>query len=179
MISLINIPSEGRYTMPILPALAIAVTYAISQQRKKISLIIFTIMIFGLFLGFLNITYGKGRLNAYAVPISSPQNADWKIKEILSYINEVNPNAKIFTAFNLERFNAHNFAVEAVKNNYNLSIGYYFNSLESPDYFILKSKQNTVDLNFDKIYNYVTDNELELVNSFNLPDGSIASIYRK
>jgi hypothetical protein len=134
-------------------------------------------MLLGFFLGFINITFGSGSLRVYVIPITQPQNTDWKIESMLKDIQQLNPNAKIVTGFNFDKFNAHIFAMEAIEKRYNFSIGYFTNNLDAPDFFIVKSGRASVDINFDNVYKYIERNNLRLLFTYELPDNTAAQIY--
>jgi 4-amino-4-deoxy-L-arabinose transferase-like glycosyltransferase len=168
-----GIPTGGRYLVPIIPAVSILSTWLILQiKRPLITCTVLAIILGQLLFTFAGLTYGDKNLNAYGVSIHSPQNIDWKIEEILRTVNRTNPNAKVFIAFNLQNFNAHSFAVEAIREQYNLTLDYYFNNISKPEIILLKTGVRSVDITFNEVYQYAINKNLKIINSTRLPDGT-------
>ncbi|MGV8152513.1 MAG: ArnT family glycosyltransferase [Candidatus Nanoarchaeia archaeon] len=168
----------GRYLMPILPPIAIiTIAGLFNFKLKPISYSVLFFMILILFYNFYQLTYGSAWLHALTVEIIPPKNQDWHINDLLLDVSSVSPNSKVFVAVNHRRFNIHNFATVAIKNNYNLTLDYYFNNTSVPDYIIIKTPPLVRDIDTAKVYRYIFNNSLETLSSYSLPDNSDAVVF--
>jgi 4-amino-4-deoxy-L-arabinose transferase-like glycosyltransferase len=196
-----NTLSDGRYLMPILPAVAVLSSFGLlSISGNKLRVIIISLLMVFSFCQFFDISYSSEgrsiRLPLYEKValysnkmyiIDSARRENWQIEEILDFVHNdsAGRRANVGVLSDLQRFNDYNFAyVTYEKGYFNLiSTGWMADPLQS-DYVITKTGDRGKDSwrysGVKNRYGSLERNNASfvLLKEYPLPDGSNAQVFK-
>lgn len=198
-----------RYTIPYLPAVAIISSFWIFRMKNKIRNAIIVLILIIASIQFVMITNDQTLIHSNntvkilfypfefpwegSIFMHTPMEQDWKIEDILYYMNEDGYQRVVGVVPGTPRFNPQNFEYYKLRENLSLRIEYLSDHKRIAEYDFIVTKSGLQGLSAhdpllrekNKIID-ILENQSEdinatfkLVKDYELPDGSIARIYER